>query len=60
MPMWRSAWRASAAAVPTPPTPMRSVARQQESYDLSDLDWPRIDASGTPDETLARARAAIG
>jgi aminoglycoside phosphotransferase family enzyme/predicted kinase len=36
-----------------------AVARQQESYDLSRLDWPRIDASGSPDETLARARAAI-
>jgi predicted kinase len=36
------------------------VAWQQESYNLSDLDWPRVDASGTPEQTLARARAAIG
>jgi predicted kinase len=36
------------------------VARQQESYDLSRLDSPRVDASGSPDETLVRARAAIG
>jgi predicted kinase len=36
------------------------VARQQESYDLGALDWARVDASGTPEETLARARAALG
>ena len=35
------------------------VARRQESYDLGTLEWRRIDASGTPDETLARARAAL-
>ena len=37
-----------------------TVARAQESYDLGALRWTRIDASGTPEETLARARAAIG
>ena len=37
-----------------------AVARRQESYDLGTLDWTRIDASGTPEETLARARGAIG
>jgi hypothetical protein len=36
------------------------VARAQQSYDLGALDWTRIDASGTPEHTLARARAAIG
>jgi len=36
-----------------------AIARQQENYDLSRLDWPRVDASGSPRETLARARAAI-
>jgi uncharacterized protein len=36
-----------------------AVARMQESYDLGALDWTPIDASGTPAETLARARAAI-
>ena len=36
-----------------------AVARSQESYDLGALDWTRIDASSTPEETLARARAAI-
>ena len=35
------------------------VARRQESYDLGTLEWRRIDASGTPDETIARARAAL-
>ena len=34
-----------------------AVARAQESYDLGALDWTRVDASGTPEETLARARA---
>ena len=36
-----------------------AVARAQESYDLGALDWTRVDASGTPEETLERARAAI-
>jgi predicted kinase len=37
-----------------------AVARQQDSYDLGGLDWPRIDASGTPEQTLAGVRAALG
>ena len=36
-----------------------AVARQQESYDLGGLDWRRVDASGTPEQTLARVRAAL-
>jgi len=36
-----------------------AVAREQEHYDLGTLEWRRIDASGTPDDTLARARAAL-
>jgi hypothetical protein len=39
-----------------------AVARAQEAYDLGDFaapEWTRIDASGTPDETLARAKAAL-
>jgi uncharacterized protein len=37
-----------------------TVARRQESYDLGALEWTRVDASGTPDETLARARMVVG
>jgi predicted kinase len=37
-----------------------AVAREQEGYDLGDLDWTRIDASGTPAQTLAHALAALG
>ncbi len=36
-----------------------AVARRQESYDLGTLAWARVDASGTPGETLARARAVL-
>jgi aminoglycoside phosphotransferase family enzyme/predicted kinase len=35
------------------------VARAQEAYDLGTLGWHRVDASGTPDETLQRAKAAL-
>jgi len=36
-----------------------AVARGQESYDLGQLDWARVDASGTPEQTLARARETL-
>ncbi|MBM3530515.1 MAG: DNA-binding protein [Alphaproteobacteria bacterium] len=36
------------------------VAREQEAYALDGLDWIRVDASGTPEETLKRALEAIG
>lgn len=36
-----------------------AVARRQENYDLGSLDWTQVDASGTPEDTLARAKAAI-
>ena len=35
------------------------VAREQEAYDLGTLDWRRIDASGTPEDTLKHAKAAL-
>jgi hypothetical protein len=35
------------------------LARVQQDYDLGALDWTRIDASGTPEQTLGRARAAM-
>jgi predicted kinase len=33
-----------------------AVVRSQEDYELGSLDWSRIDASGTPEATLARAQ----
>jgi hypothetical protein len=36
-----------------------SVARAQESYDLGPLEWAEIDASGTPLDTLKRAKIAL-
>ena len=36
-----------------------AVARTQAGYDLGKLDWTRIDAGGTPEQTLARARQAL-
>ncbi len=36
-----------------------AVARAQERYDLGSLDWTLIEASGTPEGTGARARAAL-
>jgi aminoglycoside phosphotransferase family enzyme/predicted kinase len=35
------------------------VTRAQEHYDLGALDWRRVDASGTPEQTLQRAKAAL-
>jgi aminoglycoside phosphotransferase family enzyme/predicted kinase len=36
-----------------------AVAQAQEDYDLGRLEWPKIDASGTVVENLARARAVL-
>jgi uncharacterized protein len=36
-----------------------AVARAQEHYDLGLLQWDKIDASGTPEATLARTKAAL-
>jgi len=35
-----------------------AIAAQQESYDLGPLDWISVDASGSPEQTLAAARVA--
>jgi uncharacterized protein len=35
------------------------VAQAQEHYDLGEVDWTEIDASGTPENTLARAKVAL-
>jgi hypothetical protein len=36
-----------------------AVARAQETYGLGNIDWPAVDASGTPDDTLGRARRLL-
>ena len=36
-----------------------TVAQAQERYDIGPLDWTPVDASGTPEATLARAKAAL-
>jgi predicted kinase len=35
----------------------REIARRQEDYDIGKPDWPIVDASGSPDQTLARSTA---
>lgn len=35
------------------------IARAQEAYDVGDLTWAKVDASGTPEETLRSARATV-
>ncbi len=35
------------------------IAQQQEAYDLGAIEWIKVDASGTPDDTLRHARAAL-
>lgn len=35
------------------------IARAQEAYDLGDMTWTKVDASGTPEETLRNARSTM-
>jgi aminoglycoside phosphotransferase family enzyme/predicted kinase len=35
------------------------IVAQQQTYALGRVEWAEVDASGTPDDTLGRARAAI-
>jgi uncharacterized protein len=37
-----------------------AIARQQEEYALGPMDWTIVDASGTPAQTLARAKDLLG
>jgi hypothetical protein len=37
-----------------------TVVRQQLGYDVGAMEWPVVEAEGTPASVLARARAAIG
>jgi aminoglycoside phosphotransferase family enzyme/cytidylate kinase len=37
-----------------------AVARRQEQYDLGAMQWTLVDASGSPEQTLRRAKAALG
>jgi uncharacterized protein len=37
-----------------------AVARKQEELDLGRIAWSKVDASGTPDETLLRAEGMLG
>ena len=36
-----------------------AVVERQERYELGALDWARVDASGTPEQTLGRARRML-
>jgi predicted kinase len=36
-----------------------TIVAQQQCYQLGEIDWTEVDASGTPDDTLSRAQAAI-
>ena len=36
------------------------VVAGQESYDIGRLDWPTVDASGSPEQTLRRSLIHLG
>ncbi|HEY4820125.1 MAG TPA: AAA family ATPase, partial [Xanthobacteraceae bacterium] len=35
------------------------VVRRQDNYEVGDVDWVKIDAGGTPEQTLRAAKAAL-
>jgi predicted kinase len=37
-----------------------AIVRVQQSYELGRNDWELLDASGTPENTLAHARKVVG
>ena len=59
-PTWRPGSAASARRRHDASDADAAVAQAQEGYDLGTLDWTPVDASGTPEATLARAKAALG
>ena len=50
----RVATRSGDASDATP-----AVVAAQTGYDLGDMEWPRVDASGSPAETVARIRGTV-
>ena len=36
------------------------VARAQETYAISDVDWTQIEANGSPEQTLAHVKRVFG
>jgi hypothetical protein len=34
--------------------------QEQEKFELGRVNWARVDASGTPEETFIRAKVALG
>jgi aminoglycoside phosphotransferase family enzyme/predicted kinase len=37
-----------------------AVVQEQEKFELGRINWARVDASGTPEETFIRAKVALG
>jgi predicted kinase len=38
----------------------KAVVQEQEKFELGRVNWARVDASGTPEETFIRAKVALG
>lgn len=38
----------------------RKIAEKQERYDPGPIEWPKVDAGGTPERAIAGAKAAVG